>query len=138
MLVWWEIGLDENLMAMKLCHQPSKVSTIDGNWWFCAIFVVFCFMVCFLQVMKSGCFCCDDNQHFIFIFFVIFHWWRGDGVFELDLEDTNDGYWEHCGIVGSTLVKGGISFHCGFWCWSFWSLVDLLELLWEECPLLKT
>jgi hypothetical protein len=62
--------LDENPMVMKLCHQPSKV--VDGNWWFCSIFVVFCFMVCFLQVMKSGCFCCDDNQHFYFLLFLLF------------------------------------------------------------------
>jgi hypothetical protein len=108
-------------MAMKLCHQPStvvydKASTIDRNWWFCAIFAVFCFMVCFLQVMKSGCFCCDDNWHLVFFFLLFFidgevmvflSWiWR---ILMMDFGSIVD-------IVGSALVKGGISFRCGFWC----------------------
>jgi hypothetical protein len=43
-----------------------------------------CFMVCFLQVMKSGCFCYNDVRHLLFawLFFIV----RGsDGVSKLDL-----------------------------------------------------
>jgi hypothetical protein len=59
--LWWEMGLDENLLVIKLGHQPSKdvynnAFTIEWYWWCCAFFVVFCF----LQVMKNRDFCCDS------------------------------------------------------------------------------
>jgi hypothetical protein len=55
------MGLDENLLVIKLGHQPSKdvydnALTIEWYWWCCAFFVVFYL----LQVMKSGDFCCDS------------------------------------------------------------------------------